>query len=167
VSVTRFDLFGSKLGYGEPGTPNGKALLLKVTADLICSSVLCAANPQLSPTALDFAQTVDPARRYVREAGFLRGLELWQFSSAGPLVNARLMAKRVDLGGRRRLLDVGGSGAARARCRCHQYRASRHYDANQSQQVGIVIWLPTTGCNRCAGNSVCGPPLPTCAVHHK
>jgi hypothetical protein len=34
------------------------------------SLAFCAANPRLSATILDFAQTIDTARRYAREAGF-------------------------------------------------------------------------------------------------
>jgi 2-hydroxy-4-(methylsulfanyl)butanoate S-methyltransferase len=34
------------------------------------SIAFCAANPQLTATILDFPQTVDTAKRYVREAGF-------------------------------------------------------------------------------------------------
>jgi 2-hydroxy-4-(methylsulfanyl)butanoate S-methyltransferase len=34
------------------------------------SIAFCAANPQLSATILDFPETVDTAKRYVREAGF-------------------------------------------------------------------------------------------------
>ena len=35
----------------------------------------CAANPRLSATILDFPQTIDTARRYVKEAGFAARIE--------------------------------------------------------------------------------------------
>ena len=167
TAVTQFDLFGSKLGYGEPRHTERQGPAAQSRSPRTLSTLPYSAPPipssqrQLSTLRKRLIRRDDMFGRRAFYEGLSYGSGLAASSSArrsilGPLVNARLMAKRVDLGGRR-LLDVGGSGATRARCRWHQYRASRHYDTNQSQQAGIVIWLPTTGCNRCAGTSVCGP----------